>query len=154
MTQPVLYLSHGAPPLADDVLWTKQLAAWSAELPKPKAVLIVSAHWEEAPLTIGATETVPLTYDFWGFPQRYYQVRYPAPGAPELAAQVRKLLRTPSTPSPTTRPAASTTARTSRWSRCSRTPTCRSCRSRCRPWTPPPWCRSAANSPRCATKAS
>ncbi|GAA2990862.1 dioxygenase family protein [Actinokineospora diospyrosa] len=95
MTQPVLYLSHGAPPLADDGLWTGQLAAWSAELAKPTAILIVSAHWEAAPLTIGATETVPLTYDFWGFPERYYQVEYAAPGAPELAAKIRKLMPTP-----------------------------------------------------------
>ena len=92
---PVLYLSHGAPPLADDALWTQQLAEWSAELPRPSAILVVSAHWEEAPLTLGATETVPLVYDFWGFPERYYTVEYPAPGAPELAADVRRLLRTP-----------------------------------------------------------
>lgn len=89
---PVLYLSHGAPPLADDTRWTKELADWSASLPRPKAVLMVSAHWEEAPTTLGATTTVPLTYDFWGFPERYYQVTYPAPGAPELAEDVRKLL--------------------------------------------------------------
>lgn len=89
---PVLYLSHGAPPLADDPTWPAELAEWSAQLPRPKAILIVSAHWEEAPLTIGATSTVPLVYDFWGFPQRYYQVRYPAPGAPELAQRVRQLL--------------------------------------------------------------
>lgn len=92
---PVLYLSHGAPPLADDQVWTRQLATWSADLPKPKAVLIVSAHWENAPLTLGATTTVPLVYDFWGFPERYYSVTYPAPGAPELAASVRKLLAGP-----------------------------------------------------------
>ncbi|MDI3421771.1 dioxygenase family protein [Streptomyces luteolus] len=90
---PALYLSHGAPPLADDTLWPGQLAAWSAGLPRPKAVLMVSAHWEEAPLALGATETVPLVYDFWGFPEHYYQVRYAAPGAPELADSVRKLLR-------------------------------------------------------------
>lgn len=96
--QPVLYLSHGAPPLADDQLWTRQLAAWSSAIDKPTAILIVSAHWEEAPLTLGATETVPLVYDFGGFPERYYQVKYPAPGAPELAAKVRGLLRSPSTP--------------------------------------------------------
>ncbi|WP_228000579.1 dioxygenase family protein [Nocardia australiensis] len=90
---PVLYLSHGAPPLTDDPIWPGQLAAWSARLPKPKAVLMISAHWEEAPIAIGATETVPLTYDFSGFPQRYYDVHYPAPGAPELAARVRKLMR-------------------------------------------------------------
>jgi 4,5-DOPA dioxygenase extradiol len=89
---PVLYLSHGAPPLADDARWTRELARWSAELPKPEAVLMVSAHWEEAPLSIGATRQVPLVYDFWGFPERYYRVRYDAPGAPELAADVRKLI--------------------------------------------------------------
>lgn len=95
---PALYLSHGAPPLADDALWTGQLAAWSADLPRPKAILMISAHWEEAPLALGATETVPLVYDFWGFPEHYYQVRYAAPGAPELADSVRKLLRAPGIP--------------------------------------------------------
>lgn len=89
---PVLYLGHGAPPLADDERWTGELAGWARRLPRPRAVLMVSAHWEAAPLTIGATETVPLTYDFWGFPQHYYDVRYPAPGAPGLAASVRSLL--------------------------------------------------------------
>ncbi len=89
---PVLYFGHGAPPLADDELWTGQLSAWAARLARPRSVLIVSAHWEAAPVTIGATSTVPLTYDFWGFPQRYYEVTYPAPGAPELAASVRALL--------------------------------------------------------------
>ncbi|MGW6141612.1 dioxygenase family protein [Streptomyces sp. NPDC055144] len=98
MRMPALYLSHGAPPLADDDLWTGQLAAWSAELPRPRAILMVSAHWEEAPLALGATEAVPLVYDFWGFPEHYYQVRYEAPGAPELADSVRKLLRGPGTP--------------------------------------------------------
>ena len=88
----MLYLSHGAPPLADDETWTRELKDWSATLPRPEAVLMVSAHWEEAPTTIGATTTVPLVYDFWGFPQRYYDVKYEAPGAPELAADVRKLL--------------------------------------------------------------
>jgi len=95
---PAIYLSHGAPPLADDALWTGQLARWSAALPKPASVLMVSAHWEAAPLALGATETVPLVYDFWGFPEKYYQVAYPAPGAPELAGNVRKLLRTAGTP--------------------------------------------------------
>jgi len=92
---PAIYLSHGAPPLADDPLWPGQLAAWSADLPKPKAVLMVSAHWEEAPLALGATTTIPLVYDFWGFPQHYYEVQYRAPGAPALAESVRKLLRAP-----------------------------------------------------------
>ncbi|WP_240969368.1 dioxygenase [Streptomyces sp. HNM0575] len=92
---PVLYLSHGAPPLADDEVWPGQLAAWSARLPRPKAILIVSAHWESAPVTLSATRTVPLVHDFWGFPERYFRVRYPAPGAPVLAERVRKLLSGP-----------------------------------------------------------
>jgi 4,5-DOPA dioxygenase extradiol len=90
---PAIYLGHGAPPLVDDPLWVVQLAAWAGALPRPRAVLMVSAHWESAPLTIGATDDgVPLVYDFGGFPERYYRARYPAPGAPELAAQVRGLL--------------------------------------------------------------
>jgi 4,5-DOPA dioxygenase extradiol len=95
---PVLYLSHGAPPLADDAVWTRELAGWSTDLPRPTAILVISAHWEEAPLALGATSTVPLVYDFWGFPQRYYTVRYPAPGAPALANDVRRLLHSPQHP--------------------------------------------------------
>jgi len=90
---PAMYLGHGAPPLVDDPLWTTQLAAWAGALPRPSAILVVSAHWESAPLTIGATDdAAPLIYDFYGFPQRYYQATYPAPGAPTLASQVRALL--------------------------------------------------------------
>ncbi|CAL9472648.1 4,5-DOPA dioxygenase extradiol [Nocardiopsis dassonvillei] len=93
---PTLYLSHGAPPLADDTEWTRQLADWSGRIARPTAILVVSAHWEDAPLTLGATtDGVPLTYDFWGFPQRYYDVTYAAPGAPELAGKVRGLVGGP-----------------------------------------------------------
>jgi 4,5-DOPA dioxygenase extradiol len=95
---PTIYVSHGAPLLADDPIWPGQLAVWSGELPRPKAVLMISAHWEDAPLAIGATAPVPLIYDFHGFPEHYYRVTYPAPGAPELAERVRKLLRTTGTP--------------------------------------------------------
>lgn len=91
---PALYLGHGAPPLLDDDLWTSQLAAWARKLPRPTAILIVSAHWESAPLTIGATETgTPLTYDFYGFPRRFYELTYPSPGAPDLAARVKAMVR-------------------------------------------------------------
>jgi 4,5-DOPA dioxygenase extradiol len=86
---PALFLSHGAPPLVDDETWVSQLARWAAELPRPEAILVVSAHWEAAPLTIGSTTTkTPLTYDFCGFPQHYYDVTYDAPGATELAGRV------------------------------------------------------------------
>ena len=86
---PAVYLGHGAPPLVDDEVWVSQLRRWAADLPKPKAILVVSAHWESAPLTLGATrDAAPLTYDFYGFPQRFYEMTYPSPGAPELATRV------------------------------------------------------------------
>jgi 4,5-DOPA dioxygenase extradiol len=53
---------------------------------------MLSAHWVDAPPTLGATRSVPLVYDFYGFPEHFYQLKYPAPGAPELAARVRVLL--------------------------------------------------------------
>lgn len=91
--QPVLFLSHGAPPLADDPVWTRELAAWSAGLPRPKNILMVSAHWEARPTSVSAhREARPLLYDFWGFPRHYYTVTYPSPLAPELATQVTGLL--------------------------------------------------------------
>ena len=90
---PAVYLGHGAPPLVDDPLWVAQLAAWAGALPRPRAILMVSAHWTEAPLTLGATTPgVPLVYDFCGFPRKYYETTYPAPPAPELAERVRGLL--------------------------------------------------------------
>ena len=89
---PALYIGHGAPPLLEDPIWSGELAGWSKELAKPKAILIVSAHWESAPLTIGATETVPLIYDFGGFAPKYYNIQYSAPGAPELAARIKGLM--------------------------------------------------------------
>ena len=77
--QPVLFLSHGAPPLADDATWTGQLHDWSSRLDKPTSVLMVSAHWENQPVTVSSTRPgTPLVYDFWGFPQKYYDVIYDA----------------------------------------------------------------------------
>lgn len=92
---PVLFLSRGAPPLADDATWTAELAAWSGTMEKPKDILMVSAHWENAPVTLSATRNKQeLVYDFWGFPQRYYDVRYDAPMAPDLADEVARLAGT------------------------------------------------------------
>jgi 4,5-DOPA dioxygenase extradiol len=92
MRMPALYLGHGAPMLLDDATWMSELSAWSASLPRPKAILIVSAHWQAAPVSFSATERVPLIYDFYGFPESYYRLTYDAPGAPELAATVRSLM--------------------------------------------------------------
>jgi 4,5-DOPA dioxygenase extradiol len=89
---PVLFLAHGAPPLLDDAGWVAELGAWAKALPRPTSVLMLSAHWDERPLAIGATRTVPLVYDFSGFPERFYRLTYPSPGAPDLALRVRSLL--------------------------------------------------------------
>lgn len=89
---PVIFAAHGAPILLDDAGWMAELEAWASGMPRPKSILMVSAHWEERPVTLGATEPVPLVYDFYGFPDRYYQTKYASPAAPGLAARVRELL--------------------------------------------------------------
>lgn len=89
---PVIFAAHGAPILLDDEGWMAELAHWATELPRPRSVLIVSAHWDARPAAFGATRTVPLVYDFYGFPERYYKTRYPAPGAPDLAERAAALL--------------------------------------------------------------
>ena len=94
---PSIFLAHGSPLLLDDTEWTKQLGDWARAMPRPKSILMISAHWERRPVTLGATTTVPLVYDFYGFPEKYYEVTYAAPGAPELAKRVRELL-SPSQP--------------------------------------------------------
>ncbi|MGZ4559950.1 MAG: dioxygenase family protein [Mycobacteriaceae bacterium] len=92
-TLPAMFLSHGAPPLFDDGQWMRKLFAWAQSLPKPKAILIVSAHWESAPLSLSSTAagTTPV-YDFGGFAQRYYEMRYDTPDASELARRVLAVL--------------------------------------------------------------
>jgi 4,5-DOPA dioxygenase extradiol len=90
---PVIFLAHGSPMLLDSQRWIGELKHWSDAMPRPRAVLMVSAHWDQRPVALGATRTIPLVYDFYGFPERYYQITYPAPGAPELAVRVCELLR-------------------------------------------------------------
>jgi 4,5-DOPA dioxygenase extradiol len=90
---PALYIGHGAPPLLDDALWMSQLAAWTHTMPKPRAVLIVSAHWEAAPLMLSAPAAgTPLVYDFGGFQRRYYTLTYATPDASALAREVASLM--------------------------------------------------------------
>jgi 4,5-DOPA dioxygenase extradiol len=95
---PVIFAAHGAPVLLDDQPWMGELSAWAQAMPRPTSILIVSAHWEERVATLGAVQTVPLVYDFYGFPERYYQTKYEAPGAPALAARVRDRLTLASIP--------------------------------------------------------
>ena len=86
---PAMYYGHGAPPLLEDALWMSQLFAWTQSLPKPKNVLVVSAHWESAPLSLsGTAQGTPLVYDFGGFPQMYYEMTYESPDSSALARRV------------------------------------------------------------------
>lgn len=90
---PALYISHGAPPLFDDAPWIGELFRWAQALPKPRAILIVSAHWESAPMMLSAAGArTPLVYDFGGFRPRYYRMTYPTPDAGDLARRVTALL--------------------------------------------------------------
>lgn len=88
---PALYIGHGAPPLLDDPVWSGQLAAWARDLPRPKAILIVSAHWESAPLSLTASGA-PLVYDFGGFARKYYDMTYATPDATALSARVAAMM--------------------------------------------------------------
>ena len=90
---PALYVSHGAPPLFDDAEWVQALASWADSLPVPSGMVIVSAHWESAPVALSAVgEAVPLVYDFGGFDPYYYSMTYPTPDASWLADRVQAAL--------------------------------------------------------------
>jgi 4,5-DOPA dioxygenase extradiol len=90
---PALYIGHGAPMLLDDELWTAELASIAANIEKPKAILIVSAHWEAEPITLSSPiASTPLVYDFSGFERKFYEMTYQTPDATELAAQVAALM--------------------------------------------------------------
>jgi len=91
---PALFLSHGAPTLAlEDVPTTRFFAELGASLPRPRAILVVSAHWETADLRVLATPRPDTVHDFYGFPAPLYELRYPASGAVALAATVADTLR-------------------------------------------------------------
>jgi 4,5-DOPA dioxygenase extradiol len=91
VTMPVLFVSHGAPTVAVDPVWGDQLAQWGRALPRPRAYVVVSAHWRHRAALTGVETTQPLIYDFSGFPRPLYDVTYPAPGSAEIAARVRAL---------------------------------------------------------------
>lgn len=89
MSLPAVFLSHGAPTLAvEDGSDTQAWAALARELPRPREILVVSAHWDTAQPVVSSAAQPETIYDFFGFPRELYAVRYPAPGAPTLAGRV------------------------------------------------------------------
>ena len=91
--QPVLFVSHGAPDLVLDPGVTGRL--WSdigRRLPIPEAILVISAHWESAQLSVSAAAHPETMHDFGGFPRSMYAIQYPAPGAVNLAGRIAALL--------------------------------------------------------------
>jgi aromatic ring-opening dioxygenase catalytic subunit (LigB family) len=103
MRQPTLYIPHGGGPCFF-MEWTHgprdtwdRMAGWLRGIPaslpeKPKALLVVSAHWEEPVPTVTTSAAPELVFDYVGFPAHTYELTWPAPGAPELAARVQELL--------------------------------------------------------------
>ncbi|MFY9989538.1 MAG: class III extradiol ring-cleavage dioxygenase [Rhodoplanes sp.] len=94
MTLPSLFLSHGAPtlPLTDTPAreFLKQIGG---KIGRPKVIIVASAHWETAQPMVSAVESNKTIHDFYGFPRPLYELRYGAPGSPELAARVAVLLQ-------------------------------------------------------------
>ncbi len=92
---PALFVSHGAPMLAvEDGPAHRFLTGWNKRIDRPKAILVISAHWEHSGgPAVSTTEHPSTIHDFGGFPRELYEIQYAAPGAPEVAEQTIKLLR-------------------------------------------------------------
>lgn len=91
---PALFVSHGAPTLPLEASAANTfLSTLGQDVERPRAILAVSAHWETGQPTVSAAPEPETIYDFHGFPRELYRLRYPAPGAPQLAGRVATLLR-------------------------------------------------------------
>lgn len=89
---PALYLSHGAPVTFEDSTWMAELFGWARSLPRPKGILVVSAHWESDEPGMTSLEPRGLVYDFSGFDPQYYRLHYDTPSSAVLGASLDRLL--------------------------------------------------------------
>jgi 4,5-DOPA dioxygenase extradiol len=91
---PVLFMGHGSPMnIVAKNSYSEDLVRTSKNLPKPKAILVVSAHWLTEGTSVCCVEKPKTIYDFYGFPDELYKLKYPCPGAPEIAESVSKLIK-------------------------------------------------------------
>ncbi|SHE57158.1 Aromatic ring-opening dioxygenase, catalytic subunit, LigB family [Microbulbifer donghaiensis] len=91
---PTLFIGHGSPMNAlEDNPHTRAWRKLREQLPKPRAILAISAHWFSRGTQIAVTDRPATLHDFHGFPPALYECEYPAPGAPELAGEIRELLQ-------------------------------------------------------------
>jgi len=91
---PSLFISHGSPMLAlQPGASGPALQRLAAEMPRPKAIVVVSAHWESHDLLVSGSAAPETWHDFGGFPRELFAVQYPAPGNPQLAGEIVGLLR-------------------------------------------------------------
>lgn len=92
-TLPSLFISHGAPTIAiEDTPFTQALRQLGAALPKPKLIIIMSAHWESGEWLINANPAPSTLHDFGGFPKALFEIQYPAAGHPAAAQSIAKQL--------------------------------------------------------------
>ena len=92
MSMPTIFVSHGAPTLIlGDTPARAFLASLGQQLPRPRAIVAVSAHWDTDVPAVSLARQPETIHDFYGFPDALYRLRYAAPGAPELAERVAKL---------------------------------------------------------------